>query len=63
VSYTGSMSEDYIGGSNQNFRKVYQTIYVDRLGAKLSNMLIICSAIHILLQTSLTFSVRDFKCQ
>jgi len=42
VSYTDSMSEDYVGGSNQNFKKVYQTIYVDRLGARFSNMLIIC---------------------
>jgi len=36
VSYT-----DYVGGSYQNFKRVYQTIYLDRLGAKFSNMLII----------------------
>lgn len=42
MSYTDSMSEDYVGGSNQNLKKVYQTIYVDRLGARFSNMLITC---------------------
>jgi len=42
VSYTDSMSEDYVGGSNQNFKKVYQTIYIVRLGARFSNMLITC---------------------
>jgi len=41
VSYTDSMSEDYVRWVKSKLQKIYHTIYVDGLGAKFSNVLII----------------------
>lgn len=38
MSYTKSKRDDYVGGSNENMKNVYNTIYADRFGAKFSNI-------------------------